>query len=328
LRTNEASAAVEEKNCRDEAISLLIGALDDTEERTGMSGSWNGKDFSNPRICDVAGHVLNQLDPKRFDFDLSASLRQRDRQRIAIHNAARKSQGLPLLPSPADRVAPVSAEIVQPLLAKLHRGTDVEREAAMNDLIKLGPGAFDQILAAVKGAPAGSEKAKTLERAARTMAGTVVELRFAEKSLKPTTEQTAQCQQFLNQPLDVQALTACVQKWCQQLKRPQHGFNLLLSRGYDGSGYTLQVDILDQVRAEQASRGSWTRADDTDPRDRPYVWNYNYHARVGNDSKSSTSGSGISIPREDLKKLLGYATEAAPDEPVEVHFQIIGVWRN
>src|SRR5438105_3532584 len=48
--------------------------LDDTEQRKGMSGSWNGKEYRDPRICDFAGHVLNQLDGARFPFDLAAPM--------------------------------------------------------------------------------------------------------------------------------------------------------------------------------------------------------------------------------------------------------------
>ena len=64
-----------------------IAAPSDTEERTGMSGSWGEKSFSDPRVCDMAGHMLWNHDPKQFDFDLSASTRQKDRQLLAIRNA-------------------------------------------------------------------------------------------------------------------------------------------------------------------------------------------------------------------------------------------------
>lgn len=84
-------------------MKLLVAALDDTEARTGMSGTWNGKRFKDPRVCDVAGHVLNALDPARFQFDLSAALDQRDRARLELKNAWRKQHGLPAVPLPQPR---------------------------------------------------------------------------------------------------------------------------------------------------------------------------------------------------------------------------------
>ncbi len=69
---------------------LLIGALDDKEERVGMSGSWDDKSFSDPRICDLAGHVLHRRLPDKYAFDLSASEIERDRALFALKNVWRK----------------------------------------------------------------------------------------------------------------------------------------------------------------------------------------------------------------------------------------------
>jgi len=91
-RSPEVEAAIEE---------LLVGRLEDREEREGMSGTWDGKSFADPRICDIAGHVLNQLWPDRYDFDLGASLTERERRRVAAQNVWRASQGLAPLPAPA-----------------------------------------------------------------------------------------------------------------------------------------------------------------------------------------------------------------------------------
>jgi hypothetical protein len=58
---------------------LLVAALDHTDEYVGMSGTWDGKEYADPRICDMAGHVLNQLYPKKYAFDLAAQPGARDR---------------------------------------------------------------------------------------------------------------------------------------------------------------------------------------------------------------------------------------------------------
>jgi hypothetical protein len=64
--------------------ALLVAALDDTEEDVGVSGSQDSKEFADPRVCDMAGHVLNQLHPKKYAFDLAGQLGARDRQRVAL----------------------------------------------------------------------------------------------------------------------------------------------------------------------------------------------------------------------------------------------------
>jgi hypothetical protein len=39
---------------------LLVQCLDDTEVRSGMGGTWLGKTIHDPRLCDLAGHLLSR----------------------------------------------------------------------------------------------------------------------------------------------------------------------------------------------------------------------------------------------------------------------------
>lgn len=71
---------------------LLIAALDDAEQSEGMAGSWDGKSFHDPRLCDLAAHALAQRLPKNYQFDLSATLMDRDRQRRLMLNVWRKDR--------------------------------------------------------------------------------------------------------------------------------------------------------------------------------------------------------------------------------------------
>ena len=80
----------------------LIAALDNTKERMGMSGSRNGKNYSDPRICDMAGLFLAERWPDRYTFDVSAPLKTRDRQRIVCANTWRQAHGLDALPMPEE----------------------------------------------------------------------------------------------------------------------------------------------------------------------------------------------------------------------------------
>ena len=81
----------------------LIAALEDTEERMGLSGSRNGKNYSDPRICDIAGLFLAERWPERYKFDISAPLKTRDRQRIECANTWRRTNFLEPFPVTEDK---------------------------------------------------------------------------------------------------------------------------------------------------------------------------------------------------------------------------------
>ncbi len=49
-----------------------------------MTGMWDGINFFNPRICDLAGHVLATRWPDKFQFDLGAGAEQREQQRARL----------------------------------------------------------------------------------------------------------------------------------------------------------------------------------------------------------------------------------------------------
>lgn len=66
------------------AVDLLLLALKDEEVRSGLHRGFGTKSISEPRVCDLAGYYLNEIDPQRFEFDLNASLTKRDRARYAI----------------------------------------------------------------------------------------------------------------------------------------------------------------------------------------------------------------------------------------------------
>jgi hypothetical protein len=78
----------------------LAVALQDTEKRTGMSGSRNGKSYSDPRICDMAAWYLAERWPDRYSFDISASFKNRERQRIECLNSWRKIHNMSPFPLP------------------------------------------------------------------------------------------------------------------------------------------------------------------------------------------------------------------------------------
>jgi len=81
---DENNVLVAKPELRNAVIKLLLVALADTDVRSGMSGSYGDKSFSNPRVCDLAGYHLNCLDATAFCFDLSQPINQREAARLAI----------------------------------------------------------------------------------------------------------------------------------------------------------------------------------------------------------------------------------------------------
>jgi hypothetical protein len=71
---------------------VLIEELDDCREQTRMTGIWGGKEVSDPRLCDLSGHVLAQRWKQPSWFDLSASQKTRDRQRVELKSIWLKKQ--------------------------------------------------------------------------------------------------------------------------------------------------------------------------------------------------------------------------------------------
>src|SRR5665213_1228525 len=61
---------------------FLVAELEDASQVIVESGIRMGKSYIDPRVCDMAGLQLNQRWPARYDFNLSASLKVRDEQRI------------------------------------------------------------------------------------------------------------------------------------------------------------------------------------------------------------------------------------------------------
>jgi hypothetical protein len=81
---------------------FLIAALQDVDE-TSMSGTIDGKSMNCPRIRDMAGFYLTKNWPARYDFNLAASLKIRDRQSLECQNIWRRANKLPELPPPPAR---------------------------------------------------------------------------------------------------------------------------------------------------------------------------------------------------------------------------------
>ena len=88
--------------------TLLVAELQDEGQVMGDGGIRMNKRYVDPRVCDFAGLFLNLHWPERYDFDLEASLKVRDKQRVECQNVWRRSHNLALIslpPSPTNHVA-------------------------------------------------------------------------------------------------------------------------------------------------------------------------------------------------------------------------------
>jgi hypothetical protein len=84
----------ETPDVREAIDALLAQCLDDGALRTGMSGTWGGKSISNPRLGDMAAHLLSRRWGEPSRFDLEAPPEERERQRVVLRDMGR-SRKLP-----------------------------------------------------------------------------------------------------------------------------------------------------------------------------------------------------------------------------------------
>ena len=217
-----------DQNLFSAVVGLLIGELEDTEQLCATWGTWDEKDFSDPRIADIAGHVLCQLDPRRFPFDLSATMLIRDRSRFDLIDTWRKEHALsPISRPPSWTIAPVPEAKVARLLDRLQNATTRDRTAVENELERLGPGAVTGILKRRKALKVDDPFRPTLERT-RRLAYTVIEVQLADKSLKPNGKVATRLDRLKARPLDVRAFTDLVSGLSDDLSKPSRGFRLCL----------------------------------------------------------------------------------------------------
>lgn len=133
-----------------EIEQLLAANLEDLEPFVGMSGSRNDDHFGDPRLCDIAAEGLETWFPERYEFEIGASFKKREAQRVVLLNGWRERQGLePVEPTRFFEPEPVAATTLVPLLDKLS-----ERDARA-EIERLGLGALPQLFDAERALPDG-----------------------------------------------------------------------------------------------------------------------------------------------------------------------------
>jgi hypothetical protein len=309
-----------------EVVRLLMGELQDTESTGNESGRWGDASFSDPRIADVAAQVLHQLEAKRFPFDLSAPPADRDRQRVLLINAWRKTRNLPEMPVPRPRTIPPSAEeTLRPLLDRLQMAKADAREVAERDVEKLGPGAVAGILKRSDQLKPADPRRKDLAQLARRAAHTVVEIQFADRSLKPSGKVAARLEALKNKPLNTLALVELTSALVNEVSFPVHGCRLHLFKAGPSSGVVLRLDLLDKARNNALHDGNHFPLIPLRPNG--FVsWQYSLNAQSNGQSAFGESGSDPEFSREDLQRLGDAAFGTDLRKPLEIKIEYVGIW--
>lgn len=292
---------------------LLIAALEDLEEQEGMSGSWNGKSYEDPRVCDMAGHVLNLQAPREFVFDLGADRFERDRQRIAIINAWRKEQGQPQLPTPRkSQIKRLPKEATQPLLdAVVAAGDETSRRRAVDAYLERGlpalPALLEWLASRPADAPENDPAAAAVRRLASQVACIVSEVKWDRNSVKPYDGMKLRIQSLLDRPLTSSAFVQAMLVAARGLPDGAVGVRLLIERPRDGTGVVLTVTFLKQRPANRGSSSGFSS---------------NTKVRAGSRSLHNSSSSGVlshflnTDSHEDLAGALDEALSSPHDVPL------------
>lgn len=229
--------------------ALLISELDDNDERFGMSALIYNQPVNDPRMGDVAGEYLAQRFPGKYTYDISATPKQRERQRLACLNVWRREHGQEALPAPPEqRIAPAPEDVVLPALRTVATSDDfAERSAVDAVLAKLGVAALAPLRAFMATLPVGDPGRTRLENEEELLACTVTqtELQIANPVDEVWRRQfQEQLDAWKNQPLTSTKFIALVVDLAGKLWQGIGGFDLRAIRDEDLGGVRVILKLL------------------------------------------------------------------------------------
>ena len=299
--------------------ALLVAELDDPDQRLGMSGTRNGKDFSDPYLGDFAGEILAERFKDKYTFDLGASVKERVRQRIVCANLWRGEHGQPLLPLPAaHRVDSAPDETILPLLRTLVAPDEAEAHVAAVALTRLGLSALAPLRAFKSSLRTDDPARIRLETLERSLANTVVETvvdSLPSSSVEHGLMAQARLDKLKGQPLTAAAFVELTIDAAGPLWMGVGGFALSATRDEDLDGVRVVLKFL-PVRKDDEEDASSN--------------DMNEHVRLGGDNLYSVFG-GVSMEarREagEYKKFAQAAERAlsaAADQPFSLLISLRG----
>lgn len=296
--------------------SLLIHAMGDTEKREGLSGSWGSYQFSSPRICDMAGHVLAGFLPAKYTFDGNGLLDQREQQRIAAINIWRKEHGQQSLPAYQPwRIEPLPKATTQPILKKIIAAkNDADRAGPVRSLAELGVGCLPAIDTAINELSVDHPAKEALRKVASQLACTVTKINLSADGVKVDAEFLKRISAFENQQLQSEPLAQLLAA--------------VASRQPDGS-YGLKINILRQ-RAETGIVLNVTFATNPIPRSgTQQMWKTSTMFILGGKNTSSSSGGFSLETAKDVESYTGFtniietALKSTPDQTFDINYSMI-----
>ncbi len=297
--------------------ALLVAELDDREQRLGMSGTRNGKNFSDPRVCDLAGEILATRFKDRYAFDLGASAKIRERQRLTCLNVWREAHGEPSLPLPPERhIESVADATIQPLLHTLAASDhEEERTSAVAAISKLGLSALGSLRAFETALPTGDPTRPRLETMEHSLACTVTEVTLENVpggAAKWQQGAQARLDELKGEPLTSARFVALVITAVDEIPAGASGFELSAARDEDFSGVRLTLKLLTghEDSADTSSNAT------------------NEHVTLAGESLHSSSGSSsMDYLREaksykEFTRAADRALRAAADQPFSLMFSL------
>lgn len=248
--TKEAEAAAEK---------LLISSLTDTAERWEMSGNWSGKSFDDPRVCDIAAHVLAMRQPDKYSFDLEANTRQRDRQRITMINVWRAEQGLTPLPLPeARKIERARPADVEPLLQRLIRAqSDPERQEVIHAIENLGLNALHAVRQRLEGGNSGDLGYASLETLADRLAVIVDEVTVLPTSFNLDEPLTATIDRLKGKPLTSDAIVDLLLATAEGPPEGTTGMRIAAEKYADDTGISVTITFTRDRIPQLGSQKGW-----------------------------------------------------------------------
>lgn len=244
-----------------EAIEdFLTKALRDTDVREGLSGTWNDKRYTDPRVCDIAGHVLNIRWPKKYEFDLTGSLFERDRKRIALLNIWRKEHELAPLPLPERKtIKRLPRYITDAKLKAIELAPTIRvRAQAIADYEKLGLPALAALRERLAELPDDHSAKKVMLELRTCMACIVNEITYVkEHSAKPDEGLQIRLEALRGKPLSVRAFVKMLIETATKLPPAAEGIKLTATRSGDGSGISIVVALPTERVFQAGTQKGW-----------------------------------------------------------------------
>ena len=298
------------------AEKLLISSLTDTAERWELSGDWGGKSFNDPRVCDIAAHVLSMRQRDKYRFDLDGNLRQRDKQRITMINVWRAEQGLPLLPLPeARQIEQARPSDVQSLLERLIQApTESDKEQVILEIQKLGLSALQAIRQNLMNRNPGDLGYDSMKSLAARLAVIVDEVTVLPDSINVDEALKASIDGLRGQPLTSADIVDLLVATAKGPPEEATGIRIAAEKYADDTGITMTITFTRDRIPQLGSQKGWDTSQ-----------------RVTSGKKSLFNSSGFASfehaqsrgAYDEIASALDQAISAGPDEPFSLRVGLI-----